>query len=195
MKVILIGGYPGSGKSTVVKEFIKSLGGVEAFGPCHDYSMDYMMLGKLLIMGSYKDGEKFPGTDRFSMAIQPHFEQFLLDKDNADRVILLEGDRLFNSKTITFLWQNHIEYDIVVVRTDKNLVKARRNKRSAQSETWRKGRETKVDNIVKQMPRTQFISADTDESIQIGVKLLRKLTQNEKKKAVLSKRHSNRIQR
>jgi len=175
MKVILIGGYPGVGKSFVVKkliELIRSKIGGDDFEEMSEYSMPYMikrMKDKdLIIMGSYKHNEKFPGTDRFSMGVQPYFEQFLKKHKDDNVVILLEGDRLFNGKTIGHLWAQRIPYNIVIIRADEKITKERRESRSFQNETWRKGRKTKVDNIAKQTPFAISINNDTEEQAEVA---------------------------
>jgi len=175
MKVILIGGYPGSGKSFVVKKLIKLLREKikgDDFQLLQKYSMDYMLKRAkdrdIIVMGLYDERQKFPGTDRFGMNVQPLFEQFVREQKDDNTVIVLEGDRLFNGKTISFLWSAGIPYNIVIVQADKNLVHERRQKRSYQSETWRKGRETKVDNIAKQMPYATYINNNNEEQAEIG---------------------------
>jgi len=70
MKVIAIGGEPGSGKSTLMKEIISKYNWLKVYDevklvPYLQYDCNY-------ILGKYDDGETFSGTDRMSMAVSHH---------------------------------------------------------------------------------------------------------------------------
>lgn len=162
MRVIAIGGYPGVGKSHLMRMLIKELckdGVVE--DNRHGMDMSHFMVGKSMIpvtiLGPYKNDEKFPGTDRFSMAIQPKFETYLKESIDKDFTIIFEGDRLFNGKTIKFLSENKISYKVCMVVAHSNLINQRNEARSHQNPSWRQGRQTKVDNIWKQIPESKRI--------------------------------------
>lgn len=173
MRVIAIGGYPGVGKSTLVRKLISKL---EEPAPNKMFTMDFLgfLQSSLVIMGSYEEGELFPGTDRFSMAVQPNWEKFLMSQKDSHYTILFEGDRLFNGKTIKFLWENKIQYRVCFVTALKHVIDERNVSRSKQDPSWRKGRQTKVDNIWKQIPtdKKQFLFNDDEKSSNESVEKL-----------------------
>lgn len=174
MRVIAIGGYPGVGKSTLVRKLISKL---EEPEQAKAFTMDYLGFWNtnLVIMGSYKQDELFPGTDRFSMAVQPNWEKFLTSQKDSNFTLLFEGDRLFNGKTIKFLHENKIEYRVCFVLADSKLIEQRNISRSKQDPSWRRGRQTKVDNIVKQVPILTILRNDTDLDAEQSVEILRML--------------------
>jgi cytidylate kinase len=148
MRVIAIGGEPGSGKTTLMKRII------ERFGVEPKYNevkfVPYLQKDNIYILGKYEEGEVFAGTDRMSMAVQPEAIKFLATLP-ADSVVLYEGDRLF---TASFLEDCLEKYDleIVYLSTEKRVRLDRYKERgSEQSESWLQGRETKISNILTNM--------------------------------------------
>jgi cytidylate kinase len=148
MRVIAIGGEPGSGKTTLMKRII------EHFGVEPKYSgvkfVPYLQKNNIYILGKYEENEVFAGTDRMSMAVQPEAIKFLATLP-ADSVVLYEGDRLF---TASFLEDCLEKYDleIIYLSTEKTVRQDRYKERgSEQSESWLQGRETKISNILTNM--------------------------------------------
>jgi len=148
MKVIAIGGEPGSGKSTLMKKLI------EVFEVEPKYNevklVPYLQKGNVYVLGKYEEGEVFSGTDRMSMAVQPEVIKFLSTLPS-DAVVLYEGDRLF---TASFLEHCLDMYDlnIIYLQTKKEVRQERyKDRGSDQNETWLQGRETKIANILKNM--------------------------------------------
>ena len=107
MKVIAIGGEPGSGKSTLMKEILKHLEKY-VYIKCYDSFklVPYIQCGSVYILGKYDEGETFSGTDRMSMAVQPEAIKFLASL-NKDSIILFEGDRLFTSSFLEHCVENY----------------------------------------------------------------------------------------
>jgi uridine kinase len=148
MLVFAIGGEPGAGKSTLMKEIISKFNWIKVYDevklvPYLQYDCNY-------ILGKYDEGETFSGTDRMSMAVQPEAVKFLASL-HKDSVVLFEGDRLFTS---TFLEHcvNNYNTDIIYLETDKAVRQERYKERgSNQNETWLQGRETKIANILTNM--------------------------------------------
>ena len=148
MKIIAIGGEPGSGKTTLMKEIIQHYG-VE---PKYDSFklVPYLQKDNIYILGKYEEGEVFSGTDRMSMAVQPDAIKFLSTLPK-DAVVLFEGDRLF---TASFLEHCLDKYDlsIIYLSTTKQIREERYKERgSNQNQTWLQGRETKISNIMSNM--------------------------------------------
>jgi dephospho-CoA kinase len=148
MKVFAIGGEPGAGKTTLMKEIIKHYG-VE---PKYDAFklVPYLQKGNIYVLGKYEEGEVFSGTDRMSMAVQPEAIKFLASlKPGA--TVFFEGDRLFTS---SFLEDCLNKYDLkIIYLSTHKLVREERYKErgSNQNETWLQGRETKISNIMTNM--------------------------------------------
>lgn len=148
MQIIAIGGEPGSGKTTLMKEIINHYG-VE---PKYDSFklVPYLQKDNIYILGKYEENEVFSGTDRMSMAVQPEATKFLSTLTN-DSVVLFEGDRLF---TASFLEHCLDKYDlnIIYLSTTKQIREERYKERgSNQNGTWLQGRETKISNIMSNM--------------------------------------------
>jgi broad-specificity NMP kinase len=148
MKIIAIGGEPGAGKTTLMKEIIKRYD-VE---PKYDNFklVPYLQKNNIYILGKYEEGEVFSGTDRMSMAVQPEAIKFLASLSK-DSVVLYEGDRLFTSSFLEHCIDNY-DLQIFYLKTYKSVRQERYKERgSNQNETWLQGRETKVANILSNM--------------------------------------------
>lgn len=154
MKVIVIGGYPGSGKSTIVRRVLEELTkqGYKFLTYKFEKYVTYLRSEQgLIVLGTYGKNEDFPGTDRFAMNAQPEAMAFLeefRDITHNEYTVLFEGDRLFNAKMLDWLKDNGFSIVLCIVETHWAKLETRRNARSNQSETWRKGRHTKVDRII-----------------------------------------------
>ena len=151
MKIIAVGGEPGSGKSTLMKEI---LSGLDKYVPlkCYDSFklVPYIQCGSIYILGKYDEGEVFSGTDRMSMAVQPEAIKFLASL-SPDSIVLFEGDRLFTSSFLEHCVENY-DTEILYLETDKSVRQERYKERgSEQNETWLQGRETKIANILSNM--------------------------------------------
>ena len=163
MKVIAIGGNPGSGKSTLMKRLI------EYFTPVKKYDefklVPYLQNNNIYILGKYDDGEVFSGTDRMSMAVQPEAIKFLASIPN-DSIVLYEGDRLF---TASFLEDCSEKYDLKIIHlATKPEVREERYKErgSDQNVTWLRGRESKINNILTNMTLLFFVETFDNNSLE-----------------------------
>lgn len=148
MKIFAIGGEPGSGKTTLMKEIIKHY----KVEPKYDAFklVPYLQKDNIYVLGKYEEGEVFSGTDRMSMAVQPEAIKFLATLPN-NAIVFFEGDRLFTS---SFLEHCLDKYDlsIIYLATHKDVRSERYKERgSNQNETWLQGRETKISNILTNM--------------------------------------------
>jgi hypothetical protein len=110
----------------------------------------YLQKDNIYILGKYEEGQVFSGTDRMSMAVQPEAIKFLATI-SSNSIVLYEGDRLF---TASFLEHCNENYDtqIVYLKTTKDVRTERYKERgSNQNETWLRGRESKIANILTNM--------------------------------------------
>ncbi|MFA7333665.1 MAG: P-loop-containing protein [Kiritimatiellia bacterium] len=158
MKLAALIGEPASGKSTLALEVIKALppGQTLAHGLLRG-----MLHERVAVFGSYAPLEKFPGTDRLSMAVQPHAEDYLRKNSDRDFRVFFEGDRLGNVKFLT-LAKSIAETKIFVLSASLETKSIRHRARGdSQNETFLKSRATKVKNIIAAFPDAEILSNET----------------------------------
>lgn len=173
MKVIAIGGEPGSGKSTLMKKLL------EVFEVEPKYNevklVPYLQKGNVYVLGKYEEGEVFSGTDRMSMAVQPEAIKFLATLPS-NSVVLYEGDRLFTASFLEHCIENY-DLSIIYLNTKKEVRQERyKDRGSNQNETWLQGRETKIANILSNMTlmfNTEKFNNDTYEEQNVIVEYVR----------------------
>jgi uridine kinase len=156
MKVVAIGGNPGSGKTTLMKRILNHY---QLEPKYESYKLvPYLQKGNVYVLGKYEDGEVFAGTDRMSMAVQPEAIKFLSTL-SANSVVLYEGDRLF---TASFLEDCVDKYDLSIIHlaTTEDVREERYKERgSNQNETWLAGRESKINNILRNLNLMMIIES------------------------------------
>lgn len=142
-------GQPGSGKTTLVREALRGVTCYEAVGgvPRIVYWARGQCSGAQLGVAR----ERFGGTDALAMNAQPAVVAWLLaDVVNGSvgmPAIIAEGDRLANSKFFEAV-SHAFALRVVLLDTPDDVAAARRAARgSSQSDTWIKGRQTKVANL------------------------------------------------
>jgi len=156
MKIVAVGGVPGSGKTTLMKIVMEQIG---KFSPTSEELCPLLPGhksedGKMVVLGRYDpDVGVFGGTDKTSMAVMPKAIEYLRTKPFD--VVLFEGDRLFAGSFLEFCVDN-FDTKIIFLNTDKTIRQERFVKRgSKQDPTWLAGRDSKVDNIA-----TNFMLSD-----------------------------------
>lgn len=153
-KCIAIGGIPGTGKSTLMKKYMLNK------------NLEFKELRKLVsghvnenlvILGDYSNLEHvFPGSDRFSMAVQPEAETFFLENN---KNVVFEGDRIFNNKMLSFIRDNGYDLLIIILEANDKLLQDRYDLRgSDQSDKFISGRKTKYENIKNDSKLNVFIA-------------------------------------
>jgi len=149
-KIIAIGGVPGTGKTQLIKEFMSQEKGWETCCPAALLTAEYNKNLDLYVLGKYEEGETFAGTDKLSMAVQPKVQEWI---KFCQSNIVFEGDRLFNKSFLEFVFAlPSIELFIIYLKTSPSVLSQRYQARgSNQSETFLKGRETKYNNIFREM--------------------------------------------
>lgn len=139
-EIIAIGGVPASGKSTLMKKVIKEYKPLKTF----KYGLIRGLYDKeknLYFIGIYDDSV-FCGTDKLSMAVQPHFFK-LIDKLPQARFVF-EGDRLFNQSLF-----DKYDCEIVVLNANEKTIDQRHKQRSDnQTDRFKKAKQTKINNIL-----------------------------------------------
>jgi uridine kinase len=145
MKLIAIGGEPGSGKTTLMKRVVEHYNLQPKFDEVK--LVPYHQNQNVYVLGKYEEAQVFAGTDRMSMAVQPEAIKFLTTlADTA--VVLYEGDRLFTASFLESCVENY-DTKIIYLSTDRSVRQERYKERgSEQDETWLRGRESKIANIL-----------------------------------------------
>ena len=93
MSVIMIGGEPATGKTTLVSRVIEDL--------CNPININPLPLfpcqqhDDVLVVGRYAPGKTFNGTDGCSYSAIPKFRQFIEQEYMNYKHIIVEGDRFF----------------------------------------------------------------------------------------------------
>jgi hypothetical protein len=150
MDTIYLIGQPGSGKTTLTKEFQKDWAKVNMYDKPFKYQeYEAPKLGKIYSLGW--DREHFSGTDTLGNTVITLMPQFYA---SADATIYGEGDRLA-SRTYFNLAKTYGTLYLFYLNTDNETAAARREARSAetgktQNLTWAKGRATKHRNLAEE---------------------------------------------
>lgn len=166
--IIAVGGNPGSGKTTLFRNFMKNK-------QWEDYKSTlvhahYNSANNLYILGRYDEGETFAGTDRLSMAVQPTLQAWLVGHMSN---VLFEGDRVFNTSFLEFCSKlSDTKLEILYLNVEKPILEERyKIRNSNQSEKFIKGRETKYNNILSNFDLrphiTEFRNQDLNDQNKI----------------------------
>jgi guanylate kinase len=153
-KIIAVGGVPGTGKTSLFREFISNhtwelVEPVKLLPSMYNKELD------LYILGKYEEGEVFAGTDRLSMAVQPNAQEFI---ETTTSNVLFEGDRIFNQSFLEFASSLPVELKILYLKVPQVMLEQRYIDRgSEQSEKFLKGRVTKYNNILSNMDLMEYI--------------------------------------
>lgn len=178
MNVIALIGEPGTGKTTLMLELMEKLGVDSASEiKSEEYPLvTYHKQGHVYVLGKYtqKDSNKFSGTDRLSMAVQPQVCEWLKTLPE-DSVVVFEGDRLGNQSFLMHC-ADKTNLKVFYLETAKAIREERyANRGSNQSQQFLKGRETKYAAIRTNfllMPHIETLRNETPEDMQYNLKIL-----------------------
>lgn len=141
-KLLAIIGAPGTGKTTLVREWMK-LRKWSTDKPID--LLDTHLSGDIRLLGKYQNDDVFGGTDKLSMAVQPKAVEYLNDPS---RVTVFEGDRLTSIKFFEAAKNKGFDIKIIQLTVPNEIREERYKERgSDQNETWLNGRLTKVKNV------------------------------------------------
>jgi len=140
----------------------------------------YLQKDNIYILGKYEEGEVFSGTDRMSMAVQPEAIKFLSTLNDSS-VVLYEGDRLFTSSFLEDCAEKYT-LEIIYLSTLKEVRTTRYAERgSNQNETWLRGRESKIGNILTNFDlmflTEKFLNNNLDEQKVVFDKIVEKINE------------------
>lgn len=196
--IVLIGGIPCSGKSTLCKT-LKSLvnsAEVEVVEPFKWFKCEKH--GDVLFLGRFPEHTRTCGTDTTSDAAIPKLEKFLEVVKSQYKYVIIEGDKFFSKKIVPKLLKSQPNAHAFTLLVTPTLENERRAKRGdEQNASWVKGRKTKVDNVVKAIKDKKLCSDDvrrrfhTEKNNTVGQmyktveKILRCITSTEYAKAAM----------
>ena len=162
MKIVGVVGEPAAGKSTLMRQFIDTLGE----GDVHKEGLVVFTVfpdDLVAIAGSYEEGKTFSGTDSLSKACGPQYREWIKEKDGDpawdDIVFYWEGERFSNNKMLEFLSNEVSESTVYYLEAEPDVLDSRNAARSGQNETWRKGMRTRLKNLRDRYPMT-VVSSD-----------------------------------
>jgi hypothetical protein len=186
-KILGIGGAPASGKSTIVKQVIGRLGsgltwttrfplpGKKTKCPITASVFDR---GRIVVLGDYRDGLAFPGTDRLSMAAPAVIMAFLADLANHNEPpawVVFEGQRFFSAKLLPKMAAAHPGSKFFLVDPPEEVLAARRvGRRDTQGNTFRRAAATQAWNAALAVEDTvvRVQNATTDDLTRIVEQIL-----------------------
>lgn len=157
MKITILAGEPGSGKTTVFRNLIAKLGEgtikKEGLVVYTEYPED-----KVFIAGKYEEGAVFAGSDATAKSCGPKYREWLLAKVNDPEYsnwrFYAEGERFSNSKFFDFFVNECPEVHLYLLTADEKTLASRNVARSGQNDTWRKGMATRMRNLRNNYPMT-----------------------------------------
>lgn len=155
MRVIGIVGEPGSGKTTIVQQYLKKFGDarVEQLAPGKHGALYGMNLGKhLTLWGKYgKEVGIFQGTDALSTAVIPVAEHWMHERQGT---VLFEGSRFTSGNFFANTLQGGHQLVLVRLRPPPRVCSRRRESRAEaagrplQSASFVKGQQTRIANAL-----------------------------------------------
>ena len=144
--IIMIGGIPCSGKSTLMREIISGLGSAENVESMKLFSCQKH--NDILVLGRYAEGEPFGGTDRLSYGTIKKFREFIDQEHKNYKHIIFEGDRFFRAVDIEWLLENHDAKVLILTVDAEEEARRHKERNDTQTEKWLDGRRTQIKNIM-----------------------------------------------
>ena len=151
-------GEPGVGKSTLL--------GTLTAGSEYEEVRDPFWLRRhangVTELGRHR--EDFSGTDALPMSVQPAVQQYLEAVGPA--LVLGEGDRLGNDTFFAYARRAGYELHLYVLVGTATAASRRKARGTGQNETWVKGRQTKVMNLIDRF-RPEVLDASMDPGLLV----------------------------
>lgn len=168
MKLMYLIGMPGTGKTTVMKEFMKRVYDgpwkqervidlLDTHTECY-YREDGAAM-RVRVLGKYEEGETFSGTDRLSMAVAPKAVEWLTT-EKPDYTIVGEGDRLNNAAFFEAAGDDLVLIHLTV--SDEERERRYKERGSEQSEKFIQTTKTKCNNIIEKFGPSVTLFGETD---------------------------------
>ena len=160
--IIMVGGVPCSGKSSLTRNILSELGSAEYVEPMKLFPCEQH--GNILVVGHYPEGESFGGTDRMSYGAISKFRDFINQEESKHKHIFLEGDRFFRAKDLEWLLDNH-DVKVYILTVSAEEEKRRHIQRQdTQTEKWLQGRRSQISNILTNFMLMNNIDVRSNEN-------------------------------
>ena len=168
--IVMIGGVPCSGKSTITRNILSELGSAEYVEPMKLFPCEKR--GYVLVIGRYPEGETFGGTDRISYGAISKFRDFIDQEAPKHIHIFLEGDRFFRSKDIEWLVENHDAKVFILTVSGDEEKRRHMERQDTQTEKWLQGRRSQINNIMTNfmLMNDLIIRSNENENDSINIK-------------------------
>ena len=168
--IVMIGGVPCSGKSTITRNILSELGSAEYVEPMKLFPCEKR--GEILVIGRYPEGETFGGTDRISYGAISKFRDFIDQEAPKHIHIFLEGDRFFRSKDIEWLVENHDAKVFILTVSGDEEKRRHMERQDTQTEKWLQGRRSQINNIMTNfmLMNDLIIRSNENENDSINIK-------------------------
>lgn len=171
--VLLLGGEPASGKSTVMKEVMENISGMQD-GKLSGVACTISKNMKVIVLGTYN--REFGGTDTLSMSVQPMVVKMLEYMNGSPDwdgwVVLAEGDRLFNGTFLCDLDLKKIDHFVLAVfASDENITLRQNLRGNKQDPKWLKGRRSKCLSMSEAWDIANYPN-DTSDDCKAVVKII-----------------------
>ena len=168
--IVMIGGVPCSGKSTITRNILSELGSAEYVEPMKLFPCEKR--GDVLVIGRYPEGETFGGTDRISYGAISKFREFVDQEQPKHIHIFLEGDRFFRSKDIEWLVENHDAKVFILTVSGDEEKRRHMERQDTQTEKWLQGRRSQINNIMTNfmLMNDLIIRSNENENDSINIK-------------------------
>jgi hypothetical protein len=170
--LLYIVGEPASGKSRLIEALTKGIDSIDVEHGLIRYRA-LQTEPTVIELGSRR--ENFSGTDALAMNVQPEMQRWLTKPIGS--YVIGEGDRLANVKFFRAMQDAGWLLHVACLEASPLTLAQRRSSRAflmgvpEQSETWVKGRQTKLRNLMHALP-PQLVSyhrhddGETDQVVQ-----------------------------
>jgi len=151
MRLIGLLGGPATGKTTVMRCYLKSLGyAVSMKWKSIQYTFySSKTYGRVIVLGVY-DNKPFSGTDRLSASAINDACEFLKNikdwKGQETNTVVFEGDKLSCDRFFKEAKESGYDLFLIKVAPSQEVLELRRSKR-VQNRKWVQTRDTKVENL------------------------------------------------
>ncbi len=164
LPVIVIGGRSGTGKSALARSFLAALGG--------DWTEEETGLlrylrnerRKVIVLGRYRDGDPYPGTDQLSYAFRPGalaaLQEWACSPALDGWSVVGEGHRLFFEPFLRALHESHgVGLQVVLLTAGQERLPARRAARGdgPQFDAYLRRLDSKLRNVCSALPPEMLV--------------------------------------
>jgi hypothetical protein len=177
--ILGVGGEPATGKTTLFRRVREELPGAAEVFKYKSMQAERWDEAKVVFLGFYAEGDRYGGTDKLGLSVQPDASHFLreglkeLEGPPHAWTVLFEGDRLFNDSFLTGPCAESGDLRAWILTCDPEVKEKRRRARGdAHSEVFLKGRHTKYSNLPGLLPLVGRVLQKDNTGLTNQTKLL-----------------------